>query len=266
MTPAHVAVRRRGLLGDDRAVVTIEALLALLPVLLAFLGSVQLAFLAAARLVVTHAAIAAARSAAVVLDDDPRFYGGEPRGHIGDDVPRNTRVEPPEGRPSTTAPLALLGESARGERRISVIRRAAAAPLAVLAPDPSEAAGWNGRGVSSARTAIGSAGLGRIAFGLGAWERAALLVKVDAPPSGDTDTVGVRVGYLFHCAVPVAARLTCSPLAEILSRKDDMARALAGAVAVLRRAGTVLEGERFRLIEARASHPRVRALAGSSGA
>jgi hypothetical protein len=264
VTPARVAVGRGSLLGDDRAVVTIEALLALLPVLLAFLGAVQLAFFAAARLVVTHAAIAAARSAAVVLDDDPRFYGGEPRGHLGDAAPRNAPVEPPEDRPSAIEPLALLGKSARDEGRLSVIRRAAAAPLAVLAPDPRDVARWNGRGASSVRSAIGSAGLGRIVFGLGAWQRAALGVKVEAPTSGDT--VGVRVGYLFHCAVPVAARLSCSALEEILSRRDDMARALAGSVAALRGAGMLLDGERFRLIEARASHPRVRALVGSPGA
>ena len=72
---------RRSLARDARGVVLLEFVIALLPVLVLFLSALQLALLGAARLVVEHAAIAAARSAAVVLDDDPARYG-EPCGAI----------------------------------------------------------------------------------------------------------------------------------------------------------------------------------------
>jgi hypothetical protein len=261
VTPGRA--RRRGdtLVVDDRAVVTVEVLLALLPVLLAFLGAVQLSFVAAARLVVAHSAIVAARSAAVVLDDDPRFYGGEPRGHVGGSRRSGSRGTPPSPSGTVTDPLALLGAEAEGEGRLAVIRRAAAAPLAALAPDPSEMVRWLGQEPPSVRSAIGAPGLGRIALGLGAWGDVALVVKVEAPPS--EDTVVVRVGYLFHCGVPLAARFSCPRLGEILSRDDDVARAMAGSFAALRHTGLLAEGQRFRLIEARASYPRARALPGS---
>jgi len=73
----------RGVLVTDvRGVVMFEFLLAFIPVLLLFLGAVQLALLSAAALVVQHAAIDGARSAAVVLDDDPARYEGDARGDL----------------------------------------------------------------------------------------------------------------------------------------------------------------------------------------
>lgn len=259
---AHPFAFAFALARDERAVVTIEALLCLLPVLLAFLGAIQLAFLGAARLVVTHGAIAAARSAAVVLDDDPSFYGGEPRGHVGEPA----RSGGPGGTllasVTNADPLGLLRASASGGGRLDVIRRAAAAPIAVLTPEPSEVLGWAGAEPPSVRRVLGTEGLRRIAFGLGAYERAALVVAVE--PSATEDLVTVRVAYLFHCGVAVAARFSCSRLDALLSRTDDAARALAASFAALRPA-IVARSERFRLIESRASYPRQRPLPGRPG-
>jgi Flp pilus assembly protein TadG len=72
----------RALANDARGVVMLEFLVAFVPVLLLFLGAVQLALLSVAELVVRHAAIAGARSAAVVLDDDPARYENEARGDL----------------------------------------------------------------------------------------------------------------------------------------------------------------------------------------
>ena len=58
-------------------------LLAFMPIFTLFLGLVQLGVLYVADLAVHHAAYRAARAAAVVLDDDPRYYEGEARGEIG---------------------------------------------------------------------------------------------------------------------------------------------------------------------------------------
>ena len=64
-------------LGDRRGVVFVEFLIAFLPVYTFFLCLIQLALLFAVRLVTEHAAVDAARAAAVVIGDDPRRYDHE---------------------------------------------------------------------------------------------------------------------------------------------------------------------------------------------
>lgn len=68
---------RAALLHDTRGAVFVEFLIAFLPVYVFFLCLVQLSLLFAVKLVTEHAAMNAARAAAVVLGDDPRRYGGE---------------------------------------------------------------------------------------------------------------------------------------------------------------------------------------------
>ena len=63
----------------EQGVIYVEVLVCLLPFLMAFLGIVQLSFLYVANLIVQHASYTGARAAIVVLDDDPAYYGGEPR-------------------------------------------------------------------------------------------------------------------------------------------------------------------------------------------
>jgi len=74
---------RRLLVQDRRGVVFLEFLVAFVPVWTFFLCVVQLAFITHANLMVKHAADAAARSAVVVLPDDPNEYGGEPKMSVG---------------------------------------------------------------------------------------------------------------------------------------------------------------------------------------
>lgn len=71
-----------GLVRDRRGAVYVEFLIAFMPVFCMFLGLVQLADLHQANLIVNHAAIMAARSAAVVLPDDPQFYDNAPVNHF----------------------------------------------------------------------------------------------------------------------------------------------------------------------------------------
>jgi hypothetical protein len=66
-----------GALGDRHGVVFVEFLIAFLPVYTFFLCFIQLALLFAVRLVTEHAAVDAARAAAVVIGDDPKRYNGE---------------------------------------------------------------------------------------------------------------------------------------------------------------------------------------------
>jgi len=62
----------------ERGAVFVEFLIAFMPVLTFFLCLLQLALLYAVRLVAEHAAINAARAAAVVIGDDPKNYSNEP--------------------------------------------------------------------------------------------------------------------------------------------------------------------------------------------
>ncbi len=61
-----------------------EFLISFLPVYIFFLCLVQLTLLFMVRLCTEHAAINAARAAAVVIGDDPRRYGGEPKHRISE--------------------------------------------------------------------------------------------------------------------------------------------------------------------------------------
>lgn len=62
--------------------VYVEFLIAFLPVLTMFLGLMQLAFLFAVRIAVEHAAVNAARTAAVVIGDDEKRYKSEARDQV----------------------------------------------------------------------------------------------------------------------------------------------------------------------------------------
>ncbi len=73
---------RLALRHDSRGVVYVEFLIAFFPLLVIFLGICQLALIASARLVVQHAALAAARSAIVVLEDSPDDFGGAGKGKL----------------------------------------------------------------------------------------------------------------------------------------------------------------------------------------
>lgn len=65
--------------ADRRGIVYVEFVIVFFPVFLMFLAIVQLSFFYAAKLTVQHAAYMGARSAIVVLDDDPKHYEGAPR-------------------------------------------------------------------------------------------------------------------------------------------------------------------------------------------
>jgi len=133
-------------LGDRRGAVFVEFLIAFLPVYTFFLCLIQLALLFAVRLVAEHAAVDAARAAAVVIGDDPRRYNGEKinrltvKGSARYDVVRNAAllsmaplilngfvhdvnvVFPPEERPGGPARLGTLGFAPMNDSQVSKVR------------------------------------------------------------------------------------------------------------------------------------------------
>ena len=93
---------------DQRGVVFVEFLIAFLPVYTFFLCLIQLGLLFSVRLVTEHAAVNAARAAAVVIGDDPRRYNGEPPNRMT--VKRSARYDAVRNAALLTlAPLILNG-------------------------------------------------------------------------------------------------------------------------------------------------------------
>jgi hypothetical protein len=69
---------------NQRGVVYLEMLIGFLPVFMFFLGTLQVADLSVAHLVVEHAATTAARAAVVVLPDDGAYYEDEDNGAVNE--------------------------------------------------------------------------------------------------------------------------------------------------------------------------------------
>lgn len=77
MRKAAFSSRSHGIARDERGAVFVEFLIAFLPVFTFFLCLVQLSLLFTVKVVTEHAAVNAARAAAVVIGDDPKTYDNE---------------------------------------------------------------------------------------------------------------------------------------------------------------------------------------------
>lgn len=204
-----------------RGLVFVETLV-VLPVLLLFvLGTLQLALLVWARLLVTRAAERAVRAASVVATDPPKFAGGAERGDFTAQSPR-TRVVRDAVR-LMLAPLEGQEPFARNslENALAVSTTATLAAAASLLPE---------RTFVEVANASGD-------------ERV-----------GPKDLLRVKVTHLFGCRVPLGARLLCEdggslltqgPLASLIdARAETPTYAKAG----------ILPG-RFAVLEAEATLP-----------
>lgn len=234
----HPERRAPRLLAHARGVVALEFLLAFLPVFLLFLGIFQLALLAAAKLVVRHAAVTAVRAAVVVLDDDPRHYAGAARGRIDEGAATRSPIEARLAASSTAVDVAgLTGAAIRDGARMAAVRSAAHVPLLAIAPGAKLSAGVLGLvRHSSAASAIGDSPATRIAVGLKGYLPLTTAVTLPVAPGSSelqeafahADPVVVRVTHLVPCAVPLAGRLICNRL-HWDPRKGTLAAARVGA-------------------------------------
>lgn len=207
---------RRRSRGSSGAV-ALEFLLAFPPLFVMVLGVVQLALLAAADLVVRHAAIVGVRAAVVVLDDDPRHYDGTPRGRI-DGVQAGSALDQRfAAQLGADAGRDWIAQRPGDGPRMAAIRTAVHAKLAAIAPPAGLLAGLAGPDVASA---IGDPA-SRLASGLGRFvPMAAAVVFPSVVESAElqedavtTDPVVLRVTYLLPCAVPIARMLLCRKVA-----------------------------------------------------
>lgn len=226
------------LMRDLRGVAYLEFLIAFVPIWTFALCIFQLALIVRANLMVRHSADAAARSAIVVLADDPSEYGGEPEMSVARNrispgslagalgaisslakSPSATAIASAFARPS----LANLGRS-----RLNAIRLAAHVPLMPLAPLNVG---------SDARTSLRKA-LGGPRSVVSAAYYQPFAVAVTFPgTTGDVvagPEVTVRVTYAHQCSVPLARWILCVPFDQLESSSEwdqsfvAMAQALVG--------------------------------------
>jgi len=228
------------LVRSDVGVAYVEFLIAFTPVFLCFLGIVQLAFIASAKLVVQHAAITGVRSAIVVLEDDHNDYREDGFGvisYLGSDSRRSSFQEK---LPTVMQWFGADGSSFdhnllynRGGPRLRDIRFAVYLPLLAISPSIEQIGGWFGiefdmcnwqnEAKTSLRRAIGRCPALRFATGL-VYNRAAAAVTFPNAPGSDSfvqgalgpqDTVTLRVTYLYPCAVPLVSRFICNSLLDL---------------------------------------------------
>jgi hypothetical protein len=205
--PRHTHDHRESLVSDETGAVYVEFLLAFLPVFTMFLGMLQAGLLYGANLVVTHSANRAARAAVVVLDAPESDF---------DDDPRMT-IDYGDSSGSTDAICQLLNvlsvpcsfTGGEGNARLSAIRAAASFPLLSIAPSLDQQ--LQDRQVL--RAVGGDPMMGRALNGL-LYNRGAVSVTFPDHPEREftvaqDENLKVRVTYLFHCGIPIAARYMC---------------------------------------------------------
>lgn len=208
------------LLADQRGVVFLEFLIAFVPMWTFFLCVLQLSFIAHANLMVMHAADSAARSAVVVLPDDPNEYGGEPQLSVDRNPVTGSELEGAlgrlgsalQGRPSARTVVSAFADQTLanlGRSRLNTIRLAAHIPLMPLAPvnvgrdsEPSI-----GKAIGSERKLLSSL----------YYQPFALAVTFPGL-QGSMATgseITVRVTYAYQCTVPLVRRLLCQAFADL---------------------------------------------------
>jgi len=219
------------MLHQQHGIVFVEFLIAFTPFFLLFLGTVQLAFLAQAHLVVQHAALRAARTAVITIDDDPFFYEMEERKLLKTKDKPRAAPPPAEGALANVGgPVAgVQGEEEKGGDRLKRIRTAAYLPLSVLSPTRQQMARFIPFATSinpaladrSLAAATGNEPFLRVITGFGAYSRAASAITFPESPGSaslrDTDTavfadddmITARVTFLYPCMVPIARSLVC---------------------------------------------------------
>lgn len=263
-----------------------EFLIAFIPVWILVLGICQLAFLATARVVVEHSAYRAARSAIVVLEDDPEIYGGIPRGyhlrqtgkHIEDisDVLAAMYVE--EAPEDSESPTAVAGSvfsgsssfvtriadtlrrlsagTGRTYSRMSKIRAAAYVPLIPLANAAPDRESYSIRG------AIHSDFSDRVEAGI-AMTRAVSAITLHSSPEASepapepilrNSPITARVVYAYSCDVPVVRQLMCRSLAYLREHGDkDAVKALAHAEGYDEQSRFLRQSGRYALLVGKAT-------------
>lgn len=220
-----VASNPGSLFADKRGVVFLELLIAFVPMWSFFLCILQLAFIGHADLIVKHSADSAARSAAVVLPDDPNEYGGEAKMSVARNAVTAAELGLALGQIGSAAQVGASGAGLShafssaplvnlGRSRLNTIRLAAHVPLMPLAP---ENVGRHSK--PSIAKAIGSRR--RLLTAL-YYQPLALAVTFPGLRGSvaNEPEITVRVTYAFRCTVPLARRILCRSFADLDAREE----------------------------------------------
>lgn len=250
---------------DDRGVVYVEFLIAFFPLFLLFLALCQLALVGAAEAVVRHSAYAAARSAIVVLEDDPKKFDRADRGSLTQgksksarglgDVTSKLGIEPvslslTNSRIDSSVVANLISQD--GARMVP-IQTAAYLPLLPLAPSEQNV---NAPSVSVSSSLVGASNR-QLGFAVGYTKAAAIVTVHDSEesealaldPIQPHAPITTRVTYLFHCTIPVVRAIMCRSLKSVATG-GYLAMALSNKLE-----GNVPADARFKLLTATATLP-----------
>jgi len=188
-------------------------------VLMFFLALIQLSLLFVARLSVHHAATRAARSAVVVIPDDPAHYSG---GH-GDEPAY--ALDPDTTSDSSSlidgfSALGLLlsfGHSDDGSLRLNTIRTAAYVPMIPLAPDMLWLIAPHREETLGRAFEAGISRLSGIVYAKGA--TAVTFYNNPGDPASDMiwtfdrrQALTTRVTYLYYCPIPLVKQWICTDI------------------------------------------------------
>jgi hypothetical protein len=274
---------------DERGVVYVEFLAAFFPLFLLVLWICQTAFVASAKAVVEHSAWAAARSAVVILADNPSNFGGIYRndakstaanatipgiadvmerlaldhGAFGKaakmrmgDMIKTQVAQGVTGMLGENTPSALADITRQLPSRMTPIRAAAYLPLLPLASTDGSS---NNRNI---RSAIHDDFFSRMANAL-AYTRAATAVTLHGSRDDEAVFSGIfpkdaevtaRVAYLYTCEVPIVRLLMCRSYDAILSDSDaTAANALKNAESSSALAGQLSKNGRYLVLISKAT-------------
>jgi hypothetical protein len=200
----------------------VEFILAFVPVFIFIMCVIQLMLMLAGSLVVRHAANRAARSAIVVLPDDPARYNNEPVNRI---VATGGGTDPMVAFFQGAGLGAPQNGAAGRSARLTAIRAAASTPLLAISPALSRVMARE-RNIFQA---LGGDGEDRY-LGAVQYNQRAMAVNFPLAPGSDifranfdgldNGELTARVTYLFHCAVPLAAALMCHALSDLAAGGD----------------------------------------------
>lgn len=243
--------RRRSLIEDERAAVYVEFLVVFWPLFFLFLGTMQIGMAMSADLALQHSADMAARSAIVVLPDDPQFNGDNAKNELNYNSTANPGfvdkalglIESLSGSSlaslfagSDVSTSFMSNLFSKGDTRLNSIRFAAFRPMLPFAPHPSEILDPR----STIIDAIDGAGA-RLLFGF-VYNMGALSITFPETAGGPIQTadpisyggntpVTVRATYLFHCGVPFVGQMMCKAASQIHLQSEEGKAELDMAVA-----------------------------------
>jgi hypothetical protein len=247
----------------------VETLLAFIPLLTLFLGIVQYTLLAAAQLVVQHAAVAGARSASVVLDDDPARYEDVERlvidnGGARDDGASRDLLAVGDALlnavPEVPSVAGLAAAIQGYGPRMALVRNAVYAKLAAIVPARALAA-FAGAPGSSVLDALGRSPALRLAQAPLYLPITTAITFPRAPRSSSvfedrvdaTELLTIRVTHITTCTIPLVARLMCRSLEDL--RGGEHAAELSRAPGAALQETLVEHGMRAVILQAEASMP-----------